>query len=97
MAKMSFGCYNQNQLKSMSEYFFFSDECIFPLNAWVDIQNVRFLGMGRLTEGKHAFSHSLSTILWSAILKEKVVGPYFFIEGPRMVKTTETLLIFVLL
>ena len=65
----------------MSEYLstiIFSDECIFRLSGSVNTQNIRILGTERPAEGRQAFSHSPSIMVWCGISREKSAALCFF-------------------
>ena len=79
--RLQFARHCQNQPEGYSEYLskiVFSDECIFRLNGSVNKQNVRIWGTERPTDGNQSFMNSPSVMVWCAIGKEKVIGPYFF-------------------
>ena len=59
----------------------FSDECIFRLNCHVNKQNVRIWGNERPSEGNQVFMQSPKVMIWCAVTREKVIGPYFFQDG----------------
>ena len=68
----------------MSEYLSkigFSDEWIFCLNGSVNSQILRIWGTERPIQGRLAFTHSSSLMVWCTISKGKAVGPYFFENG----------------
>ena len=84
MRRISWARHCQNQPEGMSEYLskiVFSDECIFRLNGSVNTQNVRIWGTERPIQGRQAFDHSPSIMVWCAISKDKVVGPFYFEDG----------------
>lgn len=56
----------------------FSDECIFRLNGYVNKQNVRIWGEQRPTQVHQATLNSPSVMVWCAISKQRVIGPFFF-------------------
>lgn len=59
----------------------FSDECIFRVNGYVIKQNVRIWGKKRPEQVNEATLNSPSVMVWCAISKHRVIGPYFFDEG----------------
>lgn len=59
----------------------FSDECIFRLNGFVNKQNVRIWGDERPNDVNEHTLHSPSVMVWCAISKDRVIGPYFFENG----------------
>ena len=64
-------------MQYLSKIVFF-DECIFHLNGFVNKQNVRIWGESRPVQVNQASLNSASVMVWCAISKEKVIGPYFF-------------------
>ena len=91
--RLRFAAHCQNNTVGYSEYLLrivFSDKCIFRLNGHVNKQSVRIWVKERPSEGNQVFMQSLKVMVWCAVTREKVIGPYFFEAATWMVKSTQT-------
>ena len=59
----------------------FSDECMFRVNGYVNKQNVRIWANERPSQVNEAPHNSPGIVIWCAISKTKIIGPFFFDEG----------------
>ena len=79
--RLEFVQHCQRRPEGYSEYLskiVFSDECLFRISGSVNKQNVRIWGTERPTENNPVIMHSPSLMVWCAMSKERIIGPYFF-------------------
>ena len=79
--RLRFARHCQNHPSGYSECLskiVFSHKWIFRLCSSVNKKNLQTWGTKRPTKGNQLFLNSPSVMVWCAIAKEKVIGPYFF-------------------
>ena len=84
MRPINWAQYCQNQPEGMSEdlsKIVFLTSAFFCLNGSVNSQNVRIWGTECPTQGRQAFTHNPSLMVWCSILKDKFKGPYILKNG----------------
>ena len=63
------------------ERIVFSDECKFSLFGSVNKQNCRIRRNERPNEVYETFQNSPSVMVWCALSKKEIIGPFFFEDG----------------
>lgn len=80
----------RRELRDDAEYLkriVFSDECKFTLSGQVNKQNCRIWGTERPNEVYETRTNSPSVMVWCAMSKNGIIGPYFF-ENENVTGTT---------
>lgn len=79
--RIEFAQYCRNELGNESGYLkriVFSDECKFSLSGQVNKQNCRIWGSERPQQVYEAPNNAPSVMVWCALSKNEIIGPYFF-------------------
>jgi len=79
--RIQFAQFCREQLNEDSGYLrriIFSDECSFSLSGGVNKQNCRIWGTERPSTVYESPQSSASIMVWCALSKKEIIGPYFF-------------------